>query len=80
MHVTVKLYAMLNRYAPKQKKAGAPFSVDIPEGSTIDDLFAHLGIPEGTVKITFVDGRARASVFRLNPDAEVGIFPPIGGG
>lgn len=80
MNVTVKLFAMLNRYAPDRQKAGEPFDVALPEGSTIDDLVAHLGIPEREVKVAFVDGRARAGVFRLTPDAEVGIFPPVGGG
>ena len=80
MHITVKLFAMLKRFAPDQQKAGKPFSIDIPEGSTIDDLIAHLGIPEREVKVAFVDGRARAGAFRLNPDAEVGVFPPVGGG
>ncbi|TFG66367.1 MAG: MoaD/ThiS family protein [Anaerolineales bacterium] len=80
MNITVKLFAMLDRYAPDQQKAGEPFSVDIPEGSTIDDLVAFFGIPDREVKVAFVDGRARAGVFRLKPDAEVGIFPPVGGG
>ena len=80
MNVTVKLFAMLSRYAPDQQKAGEPFDVVLPEGSTIDDLIAHLGIPDREVKVAFADGRARAGVFRLEPGAEVGIFPPVGGG
>ena len=80
MNITVKLFAMLDRYAPDQQKAGELFSVDIPEGSTIDDLIAYLGIPDREVKVAFVDGRARAGAYRLNPDVEVGVFPPVGGG
>jgi sulfur carrier protein ThiS len=80
MDVTVKLFAMLNRYAPNDEKAGKPFVVTVPEGSTIADLMAHLGIPDREVKVAYVDGRARAAQFRLAPGAEVGIFPPVGGG
>lgn len=85
MKVTVKLFAMLQRYAPEETagpdpSAGRPFEVELPEPSTIADLLAHLGIPDREVKVTFVDGRARAPIFRLSPGAEVGIFPPIGGG
>jgi len=80
MEVTVKLFAMLNRYAPNQQKAGEPFQVTLPAGSTIDYLIAHLGIPDREVKVAFVDGRARAGMFQLGPDVEVGIFPPVGGG
>lgn len=80
MEVTVKLFAMLNRYAPDQQRAGEPFQVTLPAGSTIDDLVAHLGIPNHEVKVAFVDGRARAGLFQITPGAEVGIFPPVGGG
>ena len=80
MRLTVKLFAMLKQYAPQQQKPGEPFIVELPEGSTINDLLAQLGIPERVVKVTFVDGHARGSIFRLKPDAEVGIFPPVGGG
>jgi len=80
MEVTVKLFAMLNRYAPDQQKAGVPFLVTLPQGSTIADLVAHLGIPDREVKVAFVDGRARAGLYLLAPGDEVGIFPPVGGG
>ena len=82
MEITVKLFAMLTRYAPGEegRLAGRPFRVSLSEGSTIADLIAHLGIPDREVKVAFVDGRARAPMFRLSPGAEVGIFPPIGGG
>jgi molybdopterin converting factor small subunit len=80
MHVTVKLFAMLRRYGPEDQSAGAPFTVTLPEGSTIADLVSHLGIEEREVKIAYVDGRARSVHFQLEPGAEVGIFPPVGGG
>ncbi len=80
MNVSVKLFALLSRYAPDQQKAGQAFEVTLPEGSTIADLVTLLGIPEQEVKVAFVDGRARAGIFRLDPGAEVGIFPPVGGG
>lgn len=80
MDVTVKLFAMLNRYAPNQQRAGEPFAVTLPEGSTITDLVARLGIPDREVKVAFVDGRARAGLYQLAHGSEVGIFPPVGGG
>jgi len=85
MKVIVKLFAMLQRYTPAEQagpepSAGHPFEVDLPEDGTIADLLTHLGIPEREVKVTFVDGRARAPMFRLAPGTEIGIFPPIGGG
>ena len=80
MHITVKLFAMLKHYAPEGFRSGQPFEATLPEGSTIADLLAHLDIPEREVKVTFVDGRIRSPKVVLAPGAEVGIFPPIGGG
>ncbi len=80
MNITVKLFASLQMYAPGGQPAGEPFPVELPEKSTISDLLAHLNIPEREVKVAFVDGRARAELFRLKDGAEVGIFPPVGGG
>jgi len=78
--VKVKLFATLQRYAPGGQAAGEPFAVEVPEGSCIADVVALLGIAEREVKVAFVEGRARAERFRLFDGAEVGIFPPVGGG
>ena len=80
MQVTVKLFATLQRYGPEGVRVGVPFKVTLPEGSTLGDLVAQLGLPEREVTVTFVDGRARPPAFALSPGAEVGIFPPVGGG
>ena len=80
MNITVKLFASLQMYAPEGQAAGEPFEVALPAPCTIADLIAHLEIPKREVKVAFVDGRARADIFRLKPGAEVGIFPPVGGG
>jgi molybdopterin converting factor small subunit len=78
--VKVKLFAMLRRYAPEGNTLGEAFSVEVPDDATIADLFEALGIRANEVKVAFVNGRARADVYRLNPGDEVGIFPPVGGG
>ena len=80
MDVTVKLFAMLKCYAPEGHRSGQPFAIALPEGSTIADLLDRLDIPEREVKVTFVDGRVRSPQVTLEPGAEVGIFPPVGGG
>ena len=78
--IKVKLFANLQRYAPEGQPVGAPFVVKLPESGTIADLVTHLNIPPREVKVAFVDGRARAQVYRLKSGDEVGIFPPVGGG
>lgn len=79
MIVKVKLLATLQRYKP-EVIAGEPFEVELPEPATISDLVAQLGIRDNEVKVVYVNGRARATVYRLNGGDEVGIFPPVGGG
>ena len=79
MQVKVKLFATLQRYKP-EIPAGQAFWVELPEGSRIKDLITQLDIRDNEVKVAFVNGRARADVYRLRADDEVGIFPPVGGG
>lgn len=79
MLINVKLFATLQRYRP-DVFAGEAFQIELPEKSTIADLIKYLEIRENEVKVTFVNGRARAEVYRLKEGDEVGIFPPVGGG
>ena len=77
--INVKLFATIQRYKP-DIPAGQPFSVELPPASTIGDLLAHLDVRANEVKVMFVNGRARAEMFRLKDGDEVGVFPPVGGG
>ncbi len=88
MQIKVKLFATLTqrvsaavlaRY-PQGIRAGRPFEVELPEGSTLDDLIAALGLPPEETKIVYVKGRAQPFDYRLQAGDEVGIFPPVGGG
>ena len=80
MRVTVKLFATLKDYAPGGRMAGTPFEVDLPDASTIEDLFQHIGVPSELVKTAFVNARQRPNEWELKPGDEIGIFPPVGGG
>jgi molybdopterin synthase sulfur carrier subunit len=83
MRVRVKLFATLRRYAPGASNgthAGTPFEVELSDGAVIADLIQQLHLPAAQVKVAFVNGRAQAEDWRLQPDDEVGIFPPVGGG
>ena len=79
MHVQVKLFASLHRFAG-DIAPGAPFEVQLPDGATIADLCQSLHLPPDEVKVAFVNGRAQDEAWILQPGDEVGIFPPIGGG
>lgn len=78
MLVKVKLFSFLNKYAPGG--TAEAFDLELPERSTIADLMARLGMPPHEVSIAYVNGEARALLYRLRPGDEVGFFPPVGGG
>jgi molybdopterin converting factor small subunit len=88
MIVYVKLYATLasnvsdavQAQHPERIRAGSRLEVELPEGSTLDDLVSHLALPRDQVKVTFVNARAQDLDYRLQLGDEVGIFPPVGGG
>ena len=80
MHVTVKLFAGLKNFAPVQGLPGTPFDIELPDPSTLQDLVAHLNLPEEEVKIAFVNGIIQEMDSVLKSGDEIGIFPPVGGG
>lgn len=79
MRVRVKLFATLTKFTPG-REPGVPFVTEIPDGSTLADLMAHLKLPEEEVKLLFVNGRSQPAGSNLKNNDDVGIFPPIGGG
>jgi molybdopterin synthase sulfur carrier subunit len=79
MQVQVKLFSTLAVYNPAVA-AGVPFSLELEEGSVLEDLFKQLKLPNKEVKLAFVNGRLQTVAFQLKNQDEVGIFPPIGGG
>jgi molybdopterin synthase sulfur carrier subunit len=78
MRIKVKLFASLRRYA--DVKPGTPFELELPEGACLQDLVDTLNIPPQEAKVIFVNGISHPMDWTLNPDDEVGIFPPIAGG
>ncbi len=79
MRVHVKMFATLG-CSEGGMAPGDLLSVEIPEESTIADLIRRLHLTQGEVKVTFVNARIRPLSWMLQPEDEVGIFPPIGGG
>ena len=79
MRVHVKLFAHLRHYLPAAEP-GVATAVALPAGATVGDLADRLGLPREEARVVFVNGRARALDWPLEPGDEVGMFPPIGGG
>ena len=88
MQIRVKIFATLVEIVPEAIsacyphgiRAGTPLEIEMPDGTTLADLIDHLALPREKVRVVFVNGRAQKLDYCLEPEAEVGIFPPIGGG
>jgi molybdopterin converting factor small subunit len=77
--VRARLFATLRRFRPGLE-LGEAFAVDLPAGATVRELVVGLGLPEGEVKLVFVNGLVRDMSHGLADGDELGIFPPVGGG
>ena len=88
MKVYVRLFAFLadrvatalRKQYPEGIRSGSRLELTLPEGSTVEDLMARLALQGERAKLIFVNGSAREIDHPLQPEDEVGIFPPIAGG
>ena len=80
MIVHVKLYATLQRYAPKEVQLGQAFPVET-ETPKISGVLEKLGIDKEQAKIIMVNGTRVTKIdYELHSNDTVVIFPPVGGG
>lgn len=79
MRVTVKLFATLVRFKDGSR-TGKPFEMELPEGSTVQDLIDVLKIPAEETHIVFINNIIEEAHTKLKDGDVVGMFPPVGGG
>lgn len=74
--VTVKFFATLREYGPKQE------ALTIPADSKVKLLFDKYNIPKDERRaIILINGRPHKDLITILKDGDViSIFPPIGGG
>jgi molybdopterin converting factor small subunit len=77
MEIEVKGYASMGKYTSHLARQNR---LDIPEGSTVGDLFRLLGVPEGLRKVVIVNGHHQTEAYVLASDDVVVFFPPLEGG
>ena len=71
IHVEVWLYGPIARYAGEQSRGShAQLLLDLPMGSTMQDLLDHLGLPPEEKGITFINGNL-AALPGLDADGQV---------
>jgi molybdopterin converting factor small subunit len=77
--VEVRLFATLARFLPHDSRHGAAV-LAVPDGATIADVAAQLGIPPDFDHVALVNGREAGPADRLQPGDVVDLFPPLAGG
>ncbi len=79
MKVEVRLFATFGAYLPPGSTSGTAM-IDVPEGATVADVAAHLGIPAALPRMALVNGEDADPGRRLASDDVVTLFPPLAGG
>jgi molybdopterin converting factor small subunit len=80
MTVEVRLFATLRQYLPPGSER-ARVRMEMPQGASIADVLARLGVPQDSAKLVLLDGRFEADRTRpLDDGVVLSVFPPIAGG
>ncbi len=77
MRVTVHLYGNLKRFAPAER---ARAEIELPDGSSLRDLFMRLEIPDASVWMAAVNDTVVQDSTALHEGDVVEVFEPVGGG
>jgi len=79
MKMRVKLYGTLSRRHPDYHHEQG-MEVEIPDGSTVDDLLAVLDISEPQGAVVVMEGRILKASDRIRDGVPVSVFQAIHGG
>jgi sulfur carrier protein ThiS len=79
MKVWVKLYGTLSLRVPGYQHSRG-IEIDLPEGSTVDDLLALLKISESQGAVVTIDSRIRKAGDKIPDGVHARVFQSVGGG
>ncbi len=82
MKIEVKLYGILRKYRPKDVPGAPhhPFVIDVAETVSAQEVAQTLGIPDGYVNATAVNGETAVPETILQENDKLNFFPPSAGG
>lgn len=84
MNITFKLFATLTDYLPADARRANQIELDVPEGSTVAQVYEPYGLPAKMVHLVLVNGHYIApeqrAAHRLVSGDVLAIWPPIAGG
>ena len=80
MKIELRLFASLRKKLPPGSPRGK-CDLKLPEGTTVGDVLAQMGIAHKSAHIILIDGDHDRDFDRVLHDGEVlSIFPPVAGG
>ena len=84
MRITFKLFATLQDYLPPEGKKTNAMTLDLEEGTTVDDLIKRFDLPQKLVHLGLIDGNFVPPGERtgrvLREGETLAIWPPVAGG
>jgi len=79
MMIRVELFATFGPYLPAGSAGDAPL-LEVPTGSTVEDVASRLGIPAEMPWVALINGRDPTFGQLLRDGDVVSMFPPLAGG
>ena len=77
MEATIRITVLLGGNLRKEGGKGRQeFAVELTSGSQVEDLLAHLGLPDDRVKMIMVNGRGATLDTAIGEGDRVALFPP----
>lgn len=78
MNIKVRVHGYLRCYLPSNSKN--TLFLDVPEGTTVGDLFKILNFPPNEIPMSLVNGRLTSISYTLKAEDRVDLYPTITGG
>ena len=79
MEIHLKFFGIFREYIASEKN-GFSGTLDIPDGSRIEDVLNHFGIPKNTPKMILVNGLMKEDGEILRDGDTLSLFSPLAGG
>lgn len=79
MTIEIRLFATLAEFLPPHSRSGTA-TLDVPDGASVGDVIAVLGIPPALPCVVLVNGQDAETDRGLAPGDVVSLFPPLAGG
>jgi sulfur carrier protein ThiS len=84
MRITFKLFATLQDYLPPEGKKTNALTLDLEEGTSVQQIIERFALPEKLVHLVLIDGSfvppAQRDSRILGEGDTLAIWPPVAGG